>query len=249
MLLPLLHSCQTWSWEGMCTVGWCTWLYSSLPLWKLCEPCCQGNGEAEPGSCPHGLTPYPIGQNLVTWTHLTARKAGKCSLYGDIPILSYKSPMELGKDQFSSVQLFSRVWLWSHGLQHARPPCPSPTPRVYPNSCPLSRWCHPTISSSVVPFSCLQSFPASGFFPMSQFFASSGQSIGVSASISVLPMNIQDWFPLGWTGWISLQSKGLSRIFSNHSSKASVLRCSTLGQLAASTTSCFIDGEIKARSG
>ena len=106
--------------------------------------------------------------------------------------------------------------LWPHGLQHARAPCPSPTPRVYSNSCPLSRWCHTTISSSAIPFStCLQSFPASGSFPMSQFFASGGQSIGVSASASVLPMNIQDWFPLGWTGWISLQSKGLSRVFSN----------------------------------
>ena len=106
--------------------------------------------------------------------------------------------------------------LWPHGLQHARPLCPSPTPRVYPNSCPLSQWCYPTISSSVVPFSsCLQSFPASGSFQMSQFFASGDQSIGVSASTSVLPMNIQDWFPLGWPGWISLQSKGLSRVFSN----------------------------------
>ena len=103
--------------------------------------------------------------------------------------------------------------LQPHGLQHARPPCPSPTPKVYSDSCPLSRWCHPTISSSVVPFSsCLQSFPASGSFQMNQFFASGGQSIGVSASASVLPMNIQDWFPLGWTGWISLQSKGLSRV-------------------------------------
>ena len=106
--------------------------------------------------------------------------------------------------------------LWPHGLQHASPPCPSPTPRVYPNSCPLSQWCHPTISSSVIPFSsCLQSFPASGSFPMSQLFASGGQPIGVSASASVLPMNTQDWSPLGWTGWISLQSKGLSRVFSN----------------------------------
>ena len=106
--------------------------------------------------------------------------------------------------------------LWPHGLQHTRLPCPLPTPGVYSNSCPLSRWCHPAISSSVVPFSsCPQSFPASGSFQMSQFFASDGQSIGVSASASVLPMNIQDWFPLGWTGWISLQSKGLSRIFSN----------------------------------
>ena len=106
--------------------------------------------------------------------------------------------------------------LWPHGLQHTRPPCPSPTPGVYSNSCPLSWWCHPTISSSVIPFSpCLQSFPASGSFQMSQLFASGGQSIGVSASTSVLPMNTQDWFHLEWTGWISLQSRGLSRVFSN----------------------------------
>ena len=106
--------------------------------------------------------------------------------------------------------------LQPRGLQHPRPPCPSPTPRAYSNSCPLSRWCHPTISSSVDPCSsCLQSFPASGSFQMSQFFTSGGQTIGVSASASVLPMDIQDWFPLGWIGWISLQSKGLSRVFSN----------------------------------
>ena len=103
-----------------------------------------------------------------------------------------------------------------HGLQHARLPCPSPTSGVYSNPCPSSRWCHPTISSSVVPFSsCPQSFPASGFFQMSQLFALGGQIIGVSASTSVLPMNTQDWSPLGWTGWISLQSKGLSRVFSS----------------------------------
>ena len=103
-----------------------------------------------------------------------------------------------------------------HGLQCTRLPCPSPTPGVYSNSCPLSWWCHQPISSSVVPYSsCLQSFPASGSFPMSQIFTSGGQSIGVSASTSVLPRNSQDWFPLGWTGWISLQYKGLSRVFSN----------------------------------
>ena len=107
-------------------------------------------------------------------------------------------------------------YLWPYGLQHARPPCPSPTPGVCSNSCPLSQWCHPTISSSVIPFSsCLQSFLASGSFQMCQFFASGGQSTGVSTSTSVLPMNIQDWSPLGWTGWVSLQSKGLSRVFSN----------------------------------
>ena len=103
-----------------------------------------------------------------------------------------------------------------HGLQHTRPHHPSPTPGVYSNPCPLSQWCHPTISSSVIPFSSyLQSFPASGSFQISQLFVSDGQSIGVSASASVLPMNIQDWFPLGWIGWISLLSKGLSRAFSN----------------------------------
>ena len=108
------------------------------------------------------------------------------------------------------------VSLPPHGLQHARPPCPSPTPGVYSNSCPLSRWCHPTISSSFVPSSsCLQSFPASGFFQMSQLFTLGGQSIRVSASASVLPMNIQDWSPLGLTGLISLQSKELARVFSN----------------------------------
>ena len=103
-----------------------------------------------------------------------------------------------------------------HGLQHASPPCPSPAPGAYSNSCPSSWWYHPTISSSVIPFSsCLQSNPASGSFPLSQFFPSGGQSIGASASTSVLPKNIQELYPLGWTGWISLQAKGLSRVFSN----------------------------------
>ena len=107
-------------------------------------------------------------------------------------------------------------FLQPHEPQHTRPPCPSPNPGVYSNPCPLSQWCHPTISSPVIPFSsCLQSFPASGSLQMSQLFASGGQSIGVSASTSVLPVNTQDWFPLGWTGWTSLQSKGLSRVFSN----------------------------------
>ena len=132
-------------------------------------------------------------------------------------------------DFFSSVQSLSRVWLFTtHGLQHARILCPSPTPGACSNSCPLSWWCHLTISYSVIPFSSgLQSFPAWRSFLMSQFFASGGQSIGVSATASVLLMNIQDlfplvtqwcptlWFPLGLTGWISLQSKGLSRVFSN----------------------------------
>ena len=116
--------------------------------------------------------------------------------------------------QFSRSVMFES--LQPHEPQHARPPCLSPTPGVQPNPCPLSWWCQPTISSSVIPFSsCPQSFPASWSFPMSQLFASGAQSIGVSASTSVLPMNTQDWSPLGWTGWISLQSKGLSRVFSN----------------------------------
>ena len=117
--------------------------------------------------------------------------------------------------QFCSVAK-SYLTLWPHGLQHAQLPCPSSTPGACSNSCPSGWWCHPTISSSVTPFSsCLQSFPASGSFPRSQFFPSGSQSIGVSALASVLPMNIQDWFPLAWTDWISLQSKGLSRVFSN----------------------------------
>ena len=119
----------------------------------------------------------------------------------------------------SSVQFSRSVVsdsLRPHESQHSRPPCPSPTLGVYSNSCPLSRWCHPAIWSSVVPFSsCPQSLPASGSFPTSQLVAWGGQSIGVSASATVLPMNTQDWFPLGWTGWISLPSKGLSRVFSN----------------------------------
>ena len=106
--------------------------------------------------------------------------------------------------------------LWPHESQPTRPPCISPTPRVYSNSCPLSWWCHPTISSSIISFSShFQSFPESGSFQMSQFFTSRGQSIGFSSSASVLPINIQDWFPLGWTGWISFKSKGLSRVCSN----------------------------------
>ena len=116
--------------------------------------------------------------------------------------------------QFSCSVVFHS--LQPHGLQHARLPCPSPTPKACSNSCPLSQGCHPTISSFVVAFfSCLQTFPAPGSFPMSQFFALGGQSIRVSALASVLPMNIQDWSPSEWTGWISLQSKGLSRVFSN----------------------------------
>ena len=148
------------------------------------------------------------------------------TIFPSIRVFSNESVLHIRSPKYwsfsfriSSVQ-FSRSVVPSslqpHGLQLARPPCSSSTPRVHPNPCPLSQWCHPTISSSVIPFStCPQSFPASGSFQMSQFFQSGGQSIGLSASTSVLPMNTQDWSPLGWTGWISLQSKGLSRVFSN----------------------------------
>ena len=127
--------------------------------------------------------------------------------------------------QFSCSVMFDS--LWPHGLQHTRLPYQSSIPGACLNSCPWSWWCHPSILSSVVPFSfCLQSFPASGSFQMSQFLASGGQNVGASASASYRPMNIQDWFPSGWTGLISLQSKGLSRVLQHHSSKASNLRCS-----------------------
>ena len=136
------------------------------------------------------------------------------------------------KGFFSSIQFSLSVMsnsLRPHESQHARPPCPSPTPGVHSNSRPSSRWCHPAISSSIVPFSsCLQSFPASGSFPMSQLFTWGGQSTGVSASASDLPMNTQDWSPLGWTGWISLQSKGLSRVFSNTTKSINSLALSLL---------------------
>ena len=119
-------------------------------------------------------------------------------------------------NQFSSVsRSVVSDSLWLYEPQHTRPSCPSPSPGVHPKPCPLSQWWHPTTASSVVPFSCPQSFPASRSFPMNQLFASGGQSIGISASTSVLPMNTEDWSLLGWTGWISLQSKGPSRVFSN----------------------------------
>ena len=144
-----------------------------------------------------------------------------------INVAFWKGYLSMGPSSaiLTSVQFSHSVGsdsLRPHGLQHDRPPCPSPTPSIYSNSCPLSQWCHSTISSSVISFSsCLQSFRASGSFQMSQFFAPDGQSIGVSASTSFLPMNIQEWFPLGWTGWISLQSKSLLQ---HHSSKASILQ-------------------------
>ena len=135
------------------------------------------------------------------------------NFHGYIQILKCY-PKSATSVQFSRSVVFASLRL--HEPQHAMPPCPSPTPGVHPNPCPLSWWCHPIISSFAIPFSsCPQSFPASGSFPMNQLFASGGQNIGVSASTSVLPMNTQDWSPLGWTGWISLKSRGLSRVFSN----------------------------------
>ena len=156
------------------------------------------------------LAKWPLGKCALNIQNLNLLCTFTC-LSTDMRFLTFL----LG---FSSVQLSRSVVsesLWPHGQKYARPPYPSSAPGVYSNSCSLSWWCHPAISSSVIPFSCLQSFPASGSFQMSQLFTSGGRSIGVSASTSVLPMNIQDWFSLEWTGWISLQSKGLSRVFSN----------------------------------
>ena len=151
---------------------------------------------------------------------------------GRLQIQASLVPTVYAKLPYSSVHFNRSVVsdsLRLHEPQHARPPCPSPTAGVYPNPCPLSQWCHPTMSSSVVPFSfCPQSFPASGSLQMSQLFASGGQSIGVSASTSVLPKNTQDWSPLGRTGWISLQSKGLSRVFSNTTVQKNQFFCTQL---------------------
>ena len=156
-------------------------------------------------------------------------------------------PVQLTSVQFSSIaQSCPTLCDTPNEPQQARPPCPSPAAGVYPNPCPLSWWCHLTISSSVVPFSsCSQSSPASGSFQMSQLFASGGQSIGVSASTSVLPVNTQDWFPLGWTGWISLQSKGLSRVFSNITVKKHQLFGVqlSLGRRKWQPTPVFLPGE------
>ena len=157
-----------------------------------------------PGSSVHGISQARILERITT-------------SFSNIYIYVYfKQNYHKTVLTFSSVQSLSHVRLFAHELQHARPPCPSPTPRVHSNSRASSWWCHPAIPSSVIPFSsCPQSLPASGSLPMSQLFTWGRQSIRVSASASVLPMNTQDWYPLGWTGWISLQSKGLSKVFSN----------------------------------
>ena len=154
----------------------------------------------------HPISYFALSAQSAKKTHTCKGKVCKAK-FGELDILQ--------SVQFSSVTQLCLI-LQPYGLEQARLPCPSPTPRAYLNSSPWNRWCHPTILSSVILFSSrLQSFPASGSFPMNQLFVSGGQSIVASASASVLPMNIQDWFPLGWTGLISLQSKGLSRVFSN----------------------------------
>ena len=157
--------------------------------------------------CILHIPPQTTRYILPTLEKYCMTQQGSCSHHWQMTevLTSSLFPLHLTSVQFSRSVVSNS--LRPHGLQHARPPCPLPTPGVYSNSCPLSWWCHPTISSSVVPFSShLQSLPASGSFQISQFFISGGQSIGVSASASVLPMNTQDWFLLGWTGWISLQS-------------------------------------------
>ena len=179
------------------------------------------------GSCSSKLNHVTLPETLrKKWRDKsqTERKPLKSNIWRELISRIKKEMSKLimwktASQYFSSVQFSGSVMndsCWPHESQHARPPCPSPTPGVYPNSCPSSWWCPPTMSSSVVPFSsCPQFLPASGSFPLSQLFTWGGQSTGVSASASVLPMKTQDWSPLRWTGWISLQSKGLSRVFSN----------------------------------
>ena len=179
----------------------------------------QGAGDSERMSCG---APWSC---VMQWLWTLPLPSFSLWNEGNVSFLPYVDWKKKKQPPLKTIQPKNGWWcsvvkscltLQPHGPQHARPPCPLSTPGACSDSCPSSRWCHPTISPSVVPFSShLQSFPASGSFQMSQFFPSGGQSIGVSASASVLPMNIQDWFPLGWIGWISLQSKGFSRVFSN----------------------------------
>ena len=184
----------------------------------------EGTGYTLQYSCLENSMDRGAWQSIVhgvakSWTWLSDSAHYSVAQKHHDLLIHFTNGAQAGYFSFSSVQFSCSVMsisLWPHESQHARPPCPSPTPGVYSNSCPSSWWCHPAISSFVVPFSsCPQSFPASGSFPMSQLFAWGGQSAGVSASVSVLPMDTQDWSPLGWTGWVSLQSKGLSRVFSN----------------------------------
>ena len=188
------------------------------------DNCCCSFNSLQPQGLQHARPPCPSPSPEVCPSSYSLHQQWHPAISSSDALFSFYSQSFPTSGTFPMRQLFALVisfaqsfpTLWPHGLQHARPPCPSPTPGVYSNSCALSRWCHPTISSSAVPFSShLQSFPASGSFPMSWFFKSGGQSIGISASTSVLRKNIQGWFPSGWTRWISLQSNGLSRVFSN----------------------------------
>ena len=189
----------------------CLWDTSPVPHRREAEIRQHGVSPLRPRPCPNLIT------SQARRKHRREKAYLKPADEYHLPNLSLGWPSQSGPHQ--SVQFSCSVVSYSlqpHGLQHARLPCPSPTPGVYSNSCSSSQWCHPTFSSSVVPVSShLQSFSASGSFPMTQFFTSGSRSTGVTASVSVLPMDIQDWFPLVWTGWISLQSKGLSRVFSN----------------------------------
>ena len=183
-------------------------LLHSGPYWSVPRPVSQLDSEVGSQDFPRG----PVAKTLRSQCGSPGLIPGQ----GIRPHLSRLSfhPTATDPACFCLLSASRRVRLCDPVDCSTRPPCPSPSPGAHSNSCLFSRWCHPTISSSVVPFSCRQSFPASGFFQMSQFFASGGQSTGASASASVLPVNIQDWFPLAWTDWISLQSKGLSRVFS-----------------------------------
>ena len=188
------------------------WLFATL--WT----CSHAVKQAEMGAWFPEMRTVDLGRGCLqgTWKEILSPLNWIKLIFPPFP--PWSPGCVFSKWYFRSVRSLSRVWLFATPwtTQLARPLCPSPTPGVHSDSGPLSQWCHPTISSSVVPFSsCPQSFPASVSSQMSQLFASGSQSIGVSASASFLPMNTQDWFPLGWTGWISLQSKGLSRVFSN----------------------------------
>ena len=212
---PCPRLSRRFDWEALSTLAPPS-VSASPCVWGWLPVLCHESRWFVPGGSAfnlvHNWLPTVILPGLLRWENQVACPTVSVSVHCS---MNAKSCLT----QFSSVQFSCSVVsdsLRPHESQHARPPCPSPTARVYSNSCPSSRWCHPAITSSVIPSSsCPQSLPESGSFPMSQLFAWGGQSIGVSATASVLPMNTQDLSPSGWTGWISLQSKGLSRVFSN----------------------------------